>query len=139
MYWGGAIPGRDAPRCQSARVPADRRRHAELQAEAARHAQTERASRLDGGLAALHQALAADQFDEAQRLLELAANRMGVEIGQVRLVAAHAWDLAGAQRAGCKAAFVARPGMVLDPFTPRPDVVGTDLADVAEQIIAVER
>lgn len=83
--------------------------------------------------------------DEAGRLkphraaYDLAANRMGVEIGQVRLVAAHAWDVAGAQRAGCKAAFVARPGMVLDPLTPRPDVVGTDLADVAEQIIAVER
>lgn len=35
-----------------------------------RHAQAERASRLEEGLAALHQALAADQFDEAQRLLE---------------------------------------------------------------------
>jgi len=29
--------------------------------------------------------------------------------------------------------------MVLDPLTPRPEIVGTDLADVAEQIIALER
>jgi 2-haloacid dehalogenase len=41
--------------------------------------------------------------------------------------------------AGATAAFVARPGMVLDPLHPRPDIVGVDLADVAEQILAVER
>jgi 2-haloacid dehalogenase len=65
-----------------------------------------------------------------------AAERLGVEIGQVRLIAAHAWDVAGALRAGCAAAFVARPGMVLDPLAERPDVVGRDLREVAEQIIA---
>src|SRR5918998_1310500 len=52
----------------------------------------------------------------------MAAESLGVEIGGVRLVAAHAWDVAGALRAGCAAAFVARPGMVLDPLVERPDV-----------------
>jgi 2-haloacid dehalogenase len=56
----------------------------------------------------------------------------------VRLVAAHAWDVAGAMRAGCAAAFVARPGMVLDPLAEPPDVVGTDLSAVAASIIAAE-
>ena len=69
----------------------------------------------------------------------MAAERLGVEIGQVRLVAAHAWDVAGALRAGAAAAFVARPGMVLDQLVPAPDVVGDDLREVAERIIAVER
>ena len=59
-------------------------------------------------------------------------------IDQVRLVAAHAWDVAGAQRAGCAAAFVARPGMVLDPLAPVPDVVGPDLLAVADGILARE-
>jgi 2-haloacid dehalogenase len=67
---------------------------------------------------------------------ELAAQQLGVEIGEMRLVAAHAWDVAGAMRAGCAAAFVARHGMVLDPLAPRPDVIGSDLAEVAEQILA---
>src|SRR5215213_7111187 len=68
----------------------------------------------------------------------MAAESLGVEVGQVRLVAAHAWDVAGALRAGCAAAFVARPGMVLDPLADRPDVVGADLREVAAQILEIE-
>jgi 2-haloacid dehalogenase len=68
----------------------------------------------------------------------MAAERMGVAIGDIRLIAAHAWDIAGALRAGCAAAFIARPGMVLDPLVKRPDIVGADLRDVADQILAVE-
>jgi 2-haloacid dehalogenase len=67
-----------------------------------------------------------------------AAEALGVETSQVRLVAAHAWDVAGAMRAGCAAAFVARPGMVLDPLAEPPDVVGTDLSAVAASIITAE-
>jgi 2-haloacid dehalogenase len=68
----------------------------------------------------------------------MAAERAGVAIGEVRLIAAHAWDVAGAARAGCAAAFVARPGKVLDPLVERPDVVGADLAEVADRILAVD-
>lgn len=68
----------------------------------------------------------------------MAAERFRVPIGEVRLVAAHAWDVAGALRAGCKAAFVARPGMVLDPIHEPPDVVGRDLREVAGKIIDTE-
>jgi 2-haloacid dehalogenase len=67
-----------------------------------------------------------------------AARALGVETPQVRLVAAHAWDVIGAMRAGCAAAFVARPGMVLDPLAGPPDVVGADLSAVAASIIAAE-
>jgi len=59
-----------AARPHLARALADRHRRAEQQAEAAQRAEAEHASRLDSGLAALHQALAADRLDEAQRLLE---------------------------------------------------------------------
>ena len=82
--------------------------------------------------------------DTVQRLkpapepYRMAAESLGVEIGQVRLVAAHAWDVVGAMRAGCAAAFVARPGMVLNPLAARPDVVGADLREVAAQILEIE-
>lgn len=82
--------------------------------------------------------------DEARRLkpapepYRMAAARLGVAVGGIRLVAAHAWDVVGALRAGAAAAFVARPGMVLDPLGPTPDVVGRDLLEVADRIIAVE-
>ena len=68
----------------------------------------------------------------------MAAGSLGVEVGQVRLVAAHAWDVVGAMRAGCAAAFVARPGMILNPLAERPDVVGSDLREVADQIFEIE-
>jgi 2-haloacid dehalogenase len=68
----------------------------------------------------------------------MVAERLGVPVGQLRLIAAHAWDVAGALRAGCAAAFVARPGLPFDPLLPRPDIVGMDVRDVAEQIVALE-
>ena len=64
--------------------------------------------------------------------------RLGVPIGEVRLIAAHAWDVAGAARAGCATAFVARPGKVLDPLVEAPDVIGADLSEVADRIIAAD-
>ncbi len=69
----------------------------------------------------------------------MAARELGVEIGEIRLVAAHAWDVAGALRAGAAAAFVARPGMVLDPLAPAPDIVGANLGEVAALILEAER
>jgi len=82
--------------------------------------------------------------DTVQRLkpapepYRMAADSLGVEVGQVRLVAAHAWDVAGAMQAGCAAAFVARPGMVLNPLFERPDVVGADLREVVDGILKAE-
>ena len=68
----------------------------------------------------------------------MAAERLGVAVADVRLVAAHAWDVAGAARAGCATAFVARPGKVLDPLVERPEIVGANLAEVADAILAVD-
>lgn len=84
---------------------------------------------------------AALSADDAKRLkpaaeaYTTAARAMGVSIGDTRLVAAHAWDVAGAQRSGAKAAFVARPGMLWNGLVTRPDVWGADLQEVASQII----
>ncbi|ONI73802.1 haloacid dehalogenase, type II [Kribbella sp. ALI-6-A] len=58
-----------------------------------------------------------------------------VPVGEVRLIAAHSWDVTGALQAGCRAAFVARPGMVLSPLGPRPDMVADDLAALAGLIV----
>jgi 2-haloacid dehalogenase len=74
----------------------------------------------------------------AREAYETAAAELGVEVGGIRLVAAHAWDVAGALGAGATAAFVARPGMVLDPLVPVPDIVGSNMAEVAERIVEVE-
>ena len=67
---------------------------------------------------------------------ELVASTFGVPISEVRLIAAHAWDCAGALAAGGKAAFVARPGMVQSPLGEQPDIVGADLDEVASLLLA---
>ena len=57
---------------------------------------------------------------------------------EVRLVAAHAWDVSGALAAGCAAAFVRRPGKVPSPLGPQPDIIGDGLLEVAERIVAAD-
>jgi 2-haloacid dehalogenase len=81
--------------------------------------------------------------DTAKRLkpspgpYRMAARSLGIPDRELRLIAAHAWDVAGALRAGCAAAFVAR--QPFDLLVEEPDVVGADLAEVADGIIAAER
>lgn len=65
----------------------------------------------------------------------MVAAEMQCDIDQTRLVAAHAWDVEGAMRAGCKAAFVARAGQVLDPDVEKPSIVGADLDEVAVELL----
>jgi 2-haloacid dehalogenase len=67
---------------------------------------------------------------------ELVALTFEVTTADVTLVAAHAWDIAGAHAAGCRTAFVARPGMPRNPIDPQPDIVGADLGEVADRILA---
>ena len=88
------------------------------------------------------QVISADEvrcFKPAPEVYHLAAGRLGVEPGQIRLVTAHDWDVTGALHAGCAAAFVARPGQVMNPFGPQPDVKGAELSEVVEQILTVEQ
>jgi 2-haloacid dehalogenase len=78
--------------------------------------------------------------DEVRRLkpapepYQHAARRLGVGIADVLLVAAHGWDVAGAQAAGARAAFVARPGQEPLPTGPEPDLSITDLTELASAL-----
>jgi len=77
-------------------------------------------------------------FKPAAEVYHMAATELGVPAGQIRLVAAHDWDVVGALNAGCAAAFIARPGKVLNPLLPKPDIIGKDLIDIAEKIIQTD-
>jgi 2-haloacid dehalogenase len=65
-----------------------------------------------------------------------AASHLGVAPDQLMMIAAHAWDVLGAMKAGWRAAFVARPGKVLFPPGPAPEIVGADIKAVADAILA---
>ena len=77
-------------------------------------------------------------FKPAHEVYASVARALAMPMGELRLVAAHAWDVWGALRAGYAAAFVGRPGKALCALGPRPDIIGRDLLDVARQIVAVE-
>jgi 2-haloacid dehalogenase len=102
---------------------------------------TARAQLENAGLASLFERIlsadAVQRLKPAPEPYQMAARELGVGIGETLLVAAHAWDVAGALRAGARAAFVARPGAVLDPLAPTPDVVARDLAETAERLLAL--
>ena len=91
------------------------------------------------GLAAFfEQILSAEEvrrFKPAPEPYALAAERLRVAPAGIRMVAAHAWDLAGAAAAGCATAFVARPRQVLNPAAPAPDLAADDLVQLAERIV----
>lgn len=67
-----------------------------------------------------------------------AADVLGLEPGEVALVAAHAWDCHGAKRAGLTTGWVSRlEGRYPAIFEPA-DVTGTDLVEVADRLLGLE-
>jgi len=90
---------------------------------------------LDGFFEALLSADAVQRLKPAPEPYHMAAQQLDVEMAALCMVAAHAWDVTGALQAGASAAFVARPGKLLDPLGPAPNIVGPDLDQVAGQLI----
>jgi 2-haloacid dehalogenase len=63
-----------------------------------------------------------------------AAGRVGADVSECLLVAAHGWDVAGAAWAGMRTAFVARPGQQPFPLGPAPDYRVASLTELAGQL-----
>ena len=61
---------------------------------------------------------------------------LGVEPSQLCLIACHTWDTLGAVAAGWNAALITREGNDVLGVGPQPQIVGADLDDVADQLIA---
>lgn len=76
------------------------------------------------------------QFKPAPATYLYAAGRLRVPIDDMRLVAAHSWDVTGASRAGARTAYVSRGKPAPGPLSEAPDIVGDDLIAVAGSIIA---
>jgi 2-haloacid dehalogenase len=61
---------------------------------------------------------------------------LGAKPSQFCLIACHTWDTLGAVAAGWEAALIRRVGNDLLGVGPQPQIVGNDLNDVADQLIA---
>jgi len=60
-----------------------------------------------------------------------AAEQLGAGTGNIVMVAAHGWDIAGAGLAGLQTAFISRKGQSLYPLADRPVFFGKDLLEIA--------
>ena len=74
------------------------------------------------------------RYKPAPEPYHLAAEHLGASPSEVRMVAAHDWDVWGAMHAGCAAAYVARTNAPFVIGQP-PAVVGADLSTVADAIL----
>jgi 2-haloacid dehalogenase len=63
------------------------------------------------------------------------AQVMDLHVSRTMLISAHDWDVAGAMSAGASAAFVRRPGSLWSIPLETPEVTGTDLREIADQLI----
>jgi 2-haloacid dehalogenase len=61
---------------------------------------------------------------------------LAVEPSQLCLIACHTWDTLGAVAAGWEAALIKRVGNDVLEVGPQPQIVGDDLNDVVDQLIA---
>jgi 2-haloacid dehalogenase len=69
-------------------------------------------------------------FKPDPRTYQWVLNELGVQPEEAMMVAAHAWDLAGAKAVGLQTAFIRRPGSVLYPNTSEPDYVVENLGEL---------
>ena len=63
------------------------------------------------------------------------AKTMNVSPAQLCMVACHTWDTLGAAAADWHAALIKRPGNDVLGVGPQPQIVGSDLAEVADKLI----
>ena len=77
-------------------------------------------------------------FKPAPEPYHMAASKLRVDVEQVRLIAAHDWDVLGALRAGFRGAFIARGVRTYHPLYDKPDVIGPDLNKVTDQILELD-
>lgn len=66
------------------------------------------------------------------------AQRCGVEPGAMLLVAAHAWDVHGANKAGLRTAFLRRQGQAFAQVMQKPELDADDLPHLVRQILHLQ-
>lgn len=77
------------------------------------------------------------KFKPAIETYRWVAKKLAVETNRMLMIAAHDWDIAGAINAGCRTAYLSRPGKVYNPLYKKPDISGENLSEVADKILSV--
>ena len=72
----------------------------------------------------------------APEAYESVASALGLDPGDICLIACHVWDTLGAVAAGWQAALILREGNAPLDAGPQPNYIGDDLDAIADQLIA---
>jgi 2-haloacid dehalogenase len=80
---------------------------------------------------------AAGTFKPSANAYAFASKQLETTADKLRLVATHDWDTHGALSAGLKAAYIDRTGAPYNPLFLKPDVIGSTMDEIAEQIISI--
>jgi 2-haloacid dehalogenase len=72
----------------------------------------------------------------SREVYEYVEKELGVGPSDLCLIACHTWDTLGAAAAGWEAALIKRVGNDVLGVGPQPQIIGEDLDDVADQLIA---
>ena len=75
-------------------------------------------------------------FKPAPGIYRKAIQRLGCEPGEVMMVAAHAFDILGAQACGFRAAYVNRYKLPTEDSEYQPDIIVDDFVELAARILA---
>lgn len=102
----------------------------------AAHRQLENAG-LDGYFDAILSVESVERYKPAPEPYRHAASQWGVATSDLTMIAAHGWDLIGANAAGLRTGFIARPGKAMDPkLGGVPDWQDDDLVRLVRRIVA---
>ncbi len=76
----------------------------------------------------------AEAFKPNAKPYQFVLSQMQVDPANAMLVAAHGWDITGAQRAGLQTSFIAREGKFKYPLAEQPTYDCKDLNELVERL-----
>jgi len=74
------------------------------------------------------------KYKPASEVYLWASHQLKLNTGQILLVSSHSWDIAGAENAGMRTAFLHKRKQMLYPLAPSPNFTCKSLADLCEQL-----
>ena len=61
-----------------------------------------------------------------------------LSVTNIAMVATHDWDLFGAKKVGLTTAYIKRKEEIFNPYYPQPNLLNTDLVDLAQALIQLK-
>ena len=92
-------------------------------------------AKIDGFFDAIYSVDVVGKFKPHKSTYQKVLSDHQLTASEVLMVAAHGWDIAGAQNAGLKTAFISRPGKSTYPLAKRPDHIAEDLENLTNILI----